>query len=72
MMIQNCLLAITHAQPNDSHEVIRDSSVAGYVYVADVDEVKKTVKLLAPVSERVPARAMLLGRWPEDIADLVA
>ena len=70
-MIQNGLLAITNAEPNDSHEIIRDSSVLGYVYIADVDEAKQNVKLLAPLSGQIPRCAMILGNWPEDVAGLV-
>ncbi|KAF2755377.1 mRNA cleavage and polyadenylation factor IA/II complex [Pseudovirgaria hyperparasitica] len=71
MMMQNCLLAVTSAQPNDSHENIRNSSVLGYLYVADVEEAKKRVRLLAPISGRLPGNALVFGNWPEDVADLV-
>ncbi|KAB2581255.1 Pre-mRNA cleavage complex ii protein clp1 [Lasiodiplodia theobromae] len=71
LMIQNGLLAITHAEPSDSYEHIRDSSVVGYVYIADVDEAKQNVKLLAPLSGQIPRSAMILGNWPEDVAGLV-
>jgi polyribonucleotide 5'-hydroxyl-kinase len=70
-MLQNSLLAITHAEPNDSQDSIRDASVIGYVYVADVDEAKKKVKFLSPVSGRVPSKAMVWGSWPEEVIDLV-
>lgn len=72
MMLQNCLLAVTYADPNDSQETIRDSCIMGYVYVADVDETKHKVKLLSPVSGYIPPRAIISGNWPEDVADLVA
>lgn len=71
MMIQNALLAVTNAEPGDGHEVIRDSSVLGYVYVVDVDEAKQQARLLAPLSGQIPQRAMILGNWPEDVAGLV-
>jgi len=71
MGMQNCLLAVTHADPNASQDVIRDSSIMGYVYVAEVDEAKSKVRLLAPVSGRVPPRAMIWGSWPEPVPDLV-
>lgn len=69
--IQNALLAITTASPNDKHEVIRDSSIRGYIYVADVDEAKRKVKLLSPQPGQTPGNAMVLGSWPEDIPGLV-
>jgi polyribonucleotide 5'-hydroxyl-kinase len=70
-MIQNSLLAVTNADPNDRQESIRDSSIMGYVYVADVEEAKHKIRLLAPLSGRVPPHAMVLGSFPEDVADLV-
>lgn len=70
--LTNKLLAITTANPNDRHEVIRDSSVRGYVYVADVDEAKRKVRLLSPQPGHLPGSAMVLGSWPEDVAGLVS
>ncbi|KAF2838708.1 Clp1-domain-containing protein [Patellaria atrata CBS 101060] len=69
--MQNAILAVTTADPGESHEAIRDASVLGYVYVADVDESKKKVKLLTPETGRVPARAIVWGGWPEGVGDLV-
>ena len=43
----------------------------GYAYVADVDDAKKKVKLLSPVSGRVPPKALIWGQWPEDVIDMV-
>ncbi|KAF2143747.1 uncharacterized protein K452DRAFT_350175 [Aplosporella prunicola CBS 121167] len=71
LLMVNGLLAITSAEPGDSHETIRDSSVVGYVYVADVDEAKQQVRLLAPLAGQIPRNAMVLGSWPEDVAGLV-
>ncbi|EUC43939.1 hypothetical protein COCMIDRAFT_99441 [Bipolaris oryzae ATCC 44560] len=67
----NHLLAITTASPNEGHAVIRDSSVRGYVYVADVDEAKKKVKLLSPLPGQTPGSALILGSWPEPVEGLV-
>jgi polyribonucleotide 5'-hydroxyl-kinase len=69
--MQNSLLAITTASSTDSHEVIRDSSVRGYIYVADVDDTKKKVRLLSPQPGMIPGNAMVLGTWPEDVPGLV-
>ncbi|KAF2103595.1 mRNA cleavage and polyadenylation factor IA/II complex [Rhizodiscina lignyota] len=71
MMLQNALLAITTASATDSQETIRDSSVLGYMYVAEVDEAKKKLRLLSPVSGRVPGNAVVVGDWPEGIMDLM-
>lgn len=69
--LQNSLLAITTASPTDSQDVIRDSSIKGYIYVADVDEAKKKVRLLSPQPGMIPRNAMVLGTWPEDVPGLV-
>ena len=71
LAMQHCLLAIMHADPNDSQENIRDASVMGFVYVADVDEKRKKMRVLAPVTGRIPSRAVVWGRWPEGVGDLV-
>ena len=70
--MQNSLLAITTALPTDKHEIIRDSSVRGYIYVADVDETKKKVRLLSPQPGQTPGNAMVLGNWPESVPGLVS
>ena len=70
-VIQDSVLAITTASPKDQHEVIRDASVRGYIYVADVDEVRRKVKLLSPQPGQTPGSAMVLGSWPEDVPGLV-
>ncbi|KAF2645423.1 pre-mRNA cleavage complex II protein-like protein Clp1, partial [Massarina eburnea CBS 473.64] len=65
------LLAITTAEPRDEQESIRNASVRGYVWVADVDEAKKKVKVLCPQTGSVVSNALVLGRWPEDVEGLV-
>lgn len=69
--LQDSLLAVTMAGAGDKHGVIRDACVRGYVYVADVDEGKKKVKLLSPMPGTVGGNALVLGRWPEDVPGLV-
>ncbi|KAI4134124.1 MAG: hypothetical protein LQ347_001783 [Umbilicaria vellea] len=69
--MQNGILAIMHADANDTPENIRDASVIGFVYVAEVDEKKKKLRVLAPLSGRLPNRAMIWGAWPDGIEDLV-
>lgn len=71
LSIQNSILAVTNALSTDSHASIRDASVLCYVYVSEVDEAKKRIRLLAPTSGKIPARAMIAGSWPEDVVDLV-
>lgn len=69
--MQNAIVAILHADPNDTQENIRDASVIGFIYVAEVDEKKKKMKVLAPLSGRLPNKAMIWGSWPEGVGDLV-
>jgi len=71
-MMQNSLLAVTFASPNASLEQIKDPAVMGYVYVAEVDEVKRKVKLLSPVGGAAPRNAMVWGSWPESVVSLVS
>ena len=69
--MQHCMLAIVQAEPDDSEETIRESSVIGFVYVAEVDETKRKIRILAPLSGRLPRKAMIWGLWPESAGDLV-
>jgi polyribonucleotide 5'-hydroxyl-kinase len=71
-MLQNTILAVTHANANDNSERIRDASVMWYIYIADVDDSKRRLKVVSPISGRVPSSALLWGGWPEGVPDLVA
>ena len=69
--LTNKLLAVTTAGAGETHAAIRDASVRGYVYVAEVDEARKRVKLLSPMPGGVVLGALVVGRWPEDVHALV-
>ena len=70
--LANSLLAISNAPPTASPNQIRDSSIMGFLYVADVDSEKGKIRILAPVGGRVPARALVWGRkWPGEVVGLV-
>ncbi|KAI2621462.1 Clp1-domain-containing protein [Hypomontagnella submonticulosa] len=71
LMIQNCVLAVICASVHDSAESIRDSNVMGYVYVAEVDEKRRKLKILAPVSARLGDRPLIWGSWPEPMVSLL-
>ncbi|KAI0017184.1 Clp1-domain-containing protein [Xylariomycetidae sp. FL0641] len=71
LMMQNCTLAVMYASPHDSADAIRDANVMGFVYVADVDEKRRKLKVLAPVSARLGDRPLLWGSWPEPMVSLV-
>ena len=69
--MQNAIFAIVNAHPEDTQENIRDASVMGFIYIADVDEKKNKVKVLAPAGGRLPNKAMIWGSWPEGSSDLM-
>lgn len=70
--LANSLLAITHAPTHASPAEIRDASIMGFLYVADVDAEKRRVRVLAPMRGRVPPRAVVWGRkWPGEVVGLV-
>ncbi|KAI1379501.1 Clp1-domain-containing protein [Hypoxylon crocopeplum] len=71
LVMQNCILAVVYASVHDSADTIRDSNVMGYVYVADVDEKRRKLKVLAPVSARLGDRPLLWGSWPEPMVSLL-
>ncbi|KAG5976917.1 hypothetical protein E4U55_007161 [Claviceps digitariae] len=70
-LMQHWTLAIMHASLKESPEVLRAATVMGFVYVSDVDEERRKIKLLAPVGGRVGDRPLILGRWPEPFMNLL-
>lgn len=70
--LANTLLAITHTSPTASTADIRDASIMGFLYVADVDVEKGKIRVLAPVGGRMPSRAVIWAkRWPGEVVGLV-
>ncbi|KAI9736436.1 MAG: Cleavage polyadenylation factor subunit clp1 [Claussenomyces sp. TS43310] len=70
-MMLHRVLAVMYASPHDSQETIRDASVMGFVYVAEVDEKRRRVKILAPLSGKLGDRPMIWGTWPEATVSLI-
>lgn len=70
-MMLHCIFAVMHASTRDSQDTIRDASVMGFVYVAEVDEKKKRLKILAPLNTRVTDRPLIWGSWPEAPVNLM-
>ncbi|KAH6856242.1 Pre-mRNA cleavage complex II protein Clp1-domain-containing protein [Chaetomium sp. MPI-CAGE-AT-0009] len=64
-------LAVMNASVNDPPEVIRQAPVMGFVAIADVDEDRRRLKVLSPVSGRLGNRPMVWGRWPEPYINLL-
>jgi polyribonucleotide 5'-hydroxyl-kinase len=67
----HCILAVLYASPHDSLDAIRDASVIGFVYVAEVDEKKQRLRILAPLSGKLGDRPMVWGSWPEAAISLI-
>lgn len=71
VLMQHCVMAVMYASPLDTQETIRDASVMGFVYVAEVDEKKRRLKILAPLNTRITDRPMVWGSWPEAMMSLI-
>ncbi|KAG4027697.1 hypothetical protein MFRU_028g01190 [Monilinia fructicola] len=70
-LMLHCIFAVMHASVRDSQDTIRDASVMGFVYVAEVDDKKKRLKILAPLNTRVTDRPLIWGTWPEAPVNLM-
>lgn len=70
-MMQHWTLAVMHASTRDGPETVRTACVMGFVYVSDVDEERRKVKVLAPVGERLGERPLVWGKWPEPFINLL-
>ncbi|VUC21087.1 unnamed protein product, partial [Clonostachys rosea] len=69
--MQHWTFAIMSAGTRDLPDTVRASSVVGFVYVSDVDEERKKIKLLAPVSGRLGDKPLVWGSWPEPFINLL-
>jgi len=66
--MHNALLTLKHSAPSASQEAIREAPVVGYVYVADVEERTKRLRILSPVGGRLPVAAVVWGTWDGALA----
>ncbi|CCJ28863.1 unnamed protein product [Pneumocystis jirovecii] len=66
-ILQNSVLAVSHANANDPVDVILESPVAGYIYVSDVDDNKKTLTILSPLPGKLPSQILIMGsfKWQD-------
>ena len=69
--VLHCVLAVLYASTTDTQDTIRDASVMGFVYVADVDEKRRRLRVLAPMNGRITDRPLVWGSWPEPTMSLV-
>lgn len=70
-VMQHWTLAVMYASTRDAPETVRGASVMGFVYVADVDEERRKMKMLAPVGGRLGDRPLVWGKWPEPYINLL-
>ena len=71
VMMLHSLLAVMYAAVLDPPETIRDASVMGFVYVAEVDEKKRHLKFLAPLNTTFSNKPLVWGSWPERVMGLI-
>jgi len=65
--MRSSILAVMNCDPDAEQDVIRDSSVMGFLYITDTDEARGRISLLSPVAGRVPSRALIWAGWPEGV-----
>ena len=70
-MMAHWTFAVMNASLKDPPEVVRTSSVMGFVYVGDVDKDRRKLKVLSPVGGRLGDRPMIWGKWPEPYINLL-
>jgi polyribonucleotide 5'-hydroxyl-kinase len=70
-MMLHSLLAVMHAAVLDQVGTIRDATVMGFVYVAEVDEKKRQLKILAPLNTSFTDKPLVWGSWPERVMGLI-
>ena len=68
--MRSSVLAVMNCDGEAGQEVIRDSSVMGFLYVTETDEARGRISLLSPVAGRVPSRAIVWAGWPEGVIGL--
>lgn len=67
----HCVVAVMYAGTLDPVEMIRDASVMGFVYIAEVDEKKKKMRVLAPLGGKFGDHPLVWGSWPEAALSLI-
>lgn len=69
--MMHSVVALVHASPTAKPETVRDASAMGFLYIADVNEKTKKVRILAPLSGKLGAWPLVWGRFPEAAVSLI-
>lgn len=70
-MMLNAVLAIVQADINDAPDIVREASVIGFVFVSEVDDKRRKIRVLAPMTGRLPRRVLVWSSFPEAVGDLL-
>ncbi|KAI1002617.1 mRNA cleavage and polyadenylation factor [Podosphaera aphanis] len=70
-LMLHCTLAVMYAAESSPQEVIRDASIMGFVYVSEVDEKKRKLKVLAPMNTKFTDKPLIWGCWPESSMSII-
>ncbi|KAI5813339.1 Pre-mRNA cleavage complex II protein Clp1-domain-containing protein [Pyronema omphalodes] len=71
ILLQHSILAVLNAELNYTEEMMAESTVMGFVYVASVEEQTRRMKILAPISGKLPAKPLIASSFPEPTFSLV-
>ncbi|KAK0637068.1 Pre-mRNA cleavage complex II protein Clp1-domain-containing protein [Bombardia bombarda] len=69
--MSNWTIAVMDASVNDPPKTIQLAPVMGFIAVAEVDEDRRRLKFLSPVSGRLGNRPLVWARWPEPYINLL-
>ncbi|KAF3088250.1 Cleavage polyadenylation factor subunit clp1 [Orbilia oligospora] len=63
---ENLVVAVLQVDAKDAGvKEVAESAVLGFLFVQEIDEKERRMKVLSPVPGRVPSKALLVGKWPD-------
>ncbi|KAF3260529.1 Cleavage polyadenylation factor subunit clp1 [Orbilia oligospora] len=63
---ENLVVAVLQVDAKDAGvKEVAESAVLGFLFVQEIDEKERRMKVLSPVPGRVPLKALLVGKWPD-------
>lgn len=60
-ILQNCVMAALNANVDDDVETLLQAEVLGFVHVVEANDERRKLKVLIPVTGRVPKRPFVIG-----------